>query len=67
MMEIVKGIEPSEYILAVLPQQERLEITFKIAQEAFKQTTLRVEDIEAAVKKIRKKLYKSGKKRKGRS
>jgi len=66
-MEIVKGIEPAEYILAVLPQDERLEITFKIAQEAFKGCTLSVEDIEAAVKKIRKRLYRVGKKSKSRS
>lgn len=66
-MELVKRIEPAEYILAVLPQEERLEITFKIAHEAFKGTTLSVEDIEGAVKKIRKRLYKVGKKSKSRS
>jgi len=43
-MELAKGIEPSEYILAVLPQQERLEIAFKIAREAFEKTNLQSED-----------------------
>ena len=54
-MQIVKGIEPTKYILSVLSQQERLEITFKIAKEAFDQTSLNLENIEAAVKRIRRK------------
>lgn len=66
-MQIVKGIEPTEYILSILSQQERLEITFKIAKEAFNQTTLTLEDIEAAVKKIRRKAYEKRKKTKGSS
>ena len=64
-METVRGIEPSEYILSVLSPQERLEITFKIAQEAFKKTTLRLEDIETAVKRVRRKIYGARKKTKG--
>jgi len=69
-MELTKttrGIEPAEYILSILPPQDRLEIIFKIAQEVFKQTKLRVEDIDAAVKKIRRERYKSEKKAAGRS
>lgn len=66
-MELAKGIEPAEYILAVLPQQERLEIALKMAREAFEQTCLQPEDIEAAIKKIRKRLYKGGKKTKSRN
>jgi len=66
-MQITKGIEPTEYILSVLSQQERLEITFRIAEEAFKQTTLTLEDIEAAVKRIRRKAYEARKKTKGSS
>ncbi len=66
-MQIVKGIEPTEYILSVLTQQERLEITFKIAKEAFNQTILTLEDIEAAVKRIRRKAYEKRKKAKGSS
>ena len=66
-MQIVEGIEPTEYILSVLTQQERLEITFKIAKEAFNQTILTLEDIEAAVKRIRRKAYEERKKTKGSS
>ena len=66
-MELAKRIDPAEYILAVLPQQERLEISFRIAQEAFKGTTLSLEDIQAAAKKIRKRIYKGEKKSKSHS
>ena len=69
-MELTKGtkrIEPAEYILSILPPQDRLEIIFKIAQEVFKQTDLCVEDIDAAVKKIRRERYKSEKKAPDRS
>ena len=64
-METVREIEPSEYILSVLSPQERLETTFKIAQEAFKGTPLRMEDIEAAVKRVRRRVYGAEKKTKG--
>lgn len=58
-MQLTKEIQPAEYILAVLSQQERLEIAFKIAKEAFKQTNLSLEDIESAVKRIRRKHYEA--------
>ncbi|MDO9028055.1 MAG: hypothetical protein Q7U68_04250 [Candidatus Roizmanbacteria bacterium] len=67
LTKVARGIEPAEYILSILPPQDRLEIIFKIAQEVFKQTKLRVEDIDAAVKKIRRERYKSEKKAAGRS
>jgi hypothetical protein len=67
LTKVARGIEPAEYILSILPPQDRLEIIFKIAQEVFKQTKLRVEDIDSAVKKIRRERYKSEKKAAGRS
>ncbi len=66
-MQAVKNLEPSEYILAVLSNEERLEIALKIAREAFKQTTLSAKDIELAIKKIRRKLYEEKKKVKSSS
>jgi len=66
-MQAVKNLEPSEYILAVLSNEERLEIALKIAREAFKQTTLSAKDIELAIKKIRRKLYEEKKKAKSSS
>jgi hypothetical protein len=67
LTKVARGIDPAEYILSILPPQDRLEIIFKIAQEVFKQTKLRVEDIDAAIKKIRRERYKSEKKAAGRS
>ncbi len=64
-METVRRIEPSEYILSVLSPQERLEVTLKIAQETFKGSPLRLEDIEAAAKRVRRKIYGTKKKTKG--
>ena len=64
-METVRRIEPSEYILSVLSPQERLEVTLKIAQETFKGSPLRLEDIEAAVRRVRRKIYGTKKKTKG--
>jgi len=67
-METTKRIAPYDFILSVLSSQERLEIAFRIAQEAFKETTLELKDIEAAVKKLRRKIYEeSREKAKGSS
>jgi SHS2 domain-containing protein len=41
----------------VLSPKERLEAAFDTAQEAFKNTSLRLADVEVAVKKVRKKAY----------
>ena len=67
-METTKRIAPYDFILSVLSPQERLEIAFRIAQEAFKETTLELKDIESAVKKLRRKIYEeSREKAKGSS
>jgi hypothetical protein len=50
-------INPEEYILAVLSTQERLDAAFRIAREAFKGTSLTLEDIEGAVRKVRRRPY----------
>ena len=50
-------VSPEEYILAVLSPQERLEAALRIAREAFQGTTLTSVDVEAAVRKVRRKLY----------
>lgn len=61
-MKTIKKIPPYDFILSVLSPQEKLETAFKVAQEAFKQNTLDLKDIEAAVKKIRRKAYEESKK-----
>ncbi len=56
-MKAAKKISPEDYILAVLSPQERLEAAFSVAQEAFKNSSLKLYDVEAAVEKVRKKAY----------
>ncbi len=56
-MKAAKKISPEDYILAVLSPQERLEAAFNVAQEAFKNSCLKLDDVEAAVEKVRKKAY----------
>jgi len=50
-------INPEEYILAVLSPQERLDAALRLAREAFQGTTLTLEDVENAVRKVRRKRY----------
>ncbi len=54
-MRAAKKISPEDYVLAVLSPKERLEAAFNMAREAFKNTSLRLADVELAVKKVRKK------------
>jgi len=56
-MKAAKRISPEDYILAVLSPQERLQVAFDMAREAFKKTSLKLTDVQAAVKKVRKKSY----------
>ncbi len=59
-MKAAKKISPEDYILAVLSPEERLEAAFKVARQAFKDTSLKLADVQAAVKKVRKKAYEEG-------
>lgn len=56
-LEKLKKIDPERYILSVLPPQERLEAALRLARQAFRDSSLTVGDIEAAIRKIRRKLY----------
>ncbi|MCL4478232.1 MAG: hypothetical protein M1381_03915 [Deltaproteobacteria bacterium] len=58
MKAAAKKINPEEYILSVLSPEERLKTVLKIASEAFKGAKLSVEDIENAIKRVRKNIYK---------
>jgi hypothetical protein len=57
IMKLAKTISPDDYILSVLSPRERLEAALNVARDAFKGTSLRPVDVEAAVKKVRKKAY----------
>jgi hypothetical protein len=50
-------ITPEDYILSVLTPEERLDAAFRVAEAAFKGTTLTMKDVENAVKTIRRKAY----------
>ncbi len=52
-----KKVDPEDYILSVLPPEDRLDAAFKVAQEAFKRTKLTVKDIDNAVTSVRRKAY----------
>ena len=52
-----KKISFDEYILSVLSPQEPLDAALNVAREAFKRRILKPVDVQAAVKKVRKKIY----------
>ena len=52
-----KKINPEDYILSVLPPEDRLDAAFKVAHEVFKKTRLTMKDIDNAVKSVRRKAY----------
>lgn len=47
-------IDPEIYILSVLSPKERLDAAFRLAREAFRNTSLTLQDIEEVVKKVRR-------------
>ncbi len=62
-MKTAKRLE--ELILAALTPQERLEAALKIARTVFRDSTLSMEDLEAAIQKVRRHIYE--RQAKGRS
>lgn len=46
-------LTPEEFMLAALSPEQRLEAAFLIAREAFRGTSLTVDDVEEAVRKVR--------------
>jgi hypothetical protein len=51
------GCDPEEYILSVLSPQQRLEAALQIARAAFKGSSLKLADVEAAVRRVRRQRY----------
>ena len=58
---VAKKVNPEDYILSVLPPEDRLDAAFKVTHEAFKKTKLTVKDIDNAVKSVRRKAYEKKK------
>ena len=57
MKDAAANIRPDEYILAALSPEERLDAALRVAREAFKGTELTLADVEAAVRKVRRKRH----------
>jgi hypothetical protein len=57
MKNATAKVRPEEYILAALSPEERLDAALRIAREAFKDTELTLADVEAAVRKVRRKRH----------
>ncbi len=55
MRNFAEKIDPGDYILAVLSHRERFDAALKIAAQVFKKSKLTVNDIENAVKTVRRK------------
>jgi len=56
-----KRIDPEDYVLSVLPPEDRLDAAFNVAREAFKKTKLTMKDIDKAVESVRRKAYEEKK------
>jgi predicted Zn-dependent peptidase len=57
-MKIVERVDLEEFILSALTPQERLDAALKLAREAFRDTTLTSEDLEVAIQKVRRRIYR---------
>ncbi len=61
MKATAEKVNPEDYILSVLSPEDRLDAAFNIAREAFKKTKPTMNDIEDAIKSIRRKAYEEKK------
>jgi len=57
MKASAQKINPEEYILAALSPEDRLDAALRVAHEAFRGTRLTIADVEAAVRKVRRKQH----------
>ena len=57
MKASAQKINPEEYILAALSPEDRLDAALRVAREAFRGTKLTLADVEAAVRKVRRRQH----------
>jgi hypothetical protein len=55
-----RRIDPEEYVLAALSPEDRLDAALRVAREAFRGAKLTMTDVEAAVRKVRRKRHATG-------
>lgn len=58
-MKSTAAVRPEDLILSALSPEDRLEAALKIARVSFKNSSLTVENIEKAVKKVRRKAHET--------
>lgn len=58
-MKSTSAVRPEDFILSALSPEDRLDAALQIARVSFKNSTLTVEDIEKAAKKVRRKAYET--------
>ncbi|MGH7859630.1 MAG: hypothetical protein ACREQY_20075 [Candidatus Binatia bacterium] len=66
MKPTARKIDAEDYILSALSPKERFDAALRVAREAFRDTTLTIEDIEATVRKVRRKRYAARQKKAAR-
>jgi hypothetical protein len=52
-----RKIDPEEYILAALSPEDRLDAALRVAREAFRGAKLTMTDVNAAVRKVRRRRH----------
>ena len=57
MKSSARRLTPEEYILGALSLDERLDAALRVAREAFRAATVTSADIDATVRKVRRKHY----------
>lgn len=57
MKDATARVRPEDYILAALSPEERLDAALRVARAAFRRADLTLPDVEAAVRKVRRKRH----------
>ena len=59
-MKTAMRISPDEFIVSVLSREERLDAAISVVRQAFRRATLKVTDVERAVRRIRSMTRRAG-------
>ena len=59
-MKTAVRISPDEFIVSVLSRDERLDAAINVVRQAFRRMTLKVTDVERAVRRIRSMTRRAG-------
>lgn len=59
-------IRPEEFVLSALSEEQRLEAAFNLSRQVFKKTKLTPKILEAAIRRVRKKIAAKSHEKSGR-